>query len=376
MRIINLVILLSVIFYSCAQANVPVSDRRGDDKQITQTPYYEEGVIYSLPRNGFKIMVSVEKTTFIPGPYANYAEEYLGIRDVVKNEETSWTIKGIDVELFTEPDPEAVFETNDSLVNAVSLLSSGVIRGVNVKGEESVLHLNSVKNVINDRDYDRVFTDLSSDNFYEILVDPETGAEDFESKTTGEKAREAADYLMRLRQKRAYTILDPSDVVPEDGMGFKVLVEEIKRIEKEYVALFAGKEFSESHQVCFNFIPEKEPVSNKVLFRFSENGGVVPASDVSGKPIFINIEKEETASRKVKILKESQNPNAGESGLFYRVPATAGVEISDGLTTFFEGRTMIPQFGEIVPFPANLLNDSTVVEYNTQTGNIKSILNQ
>ena len=86
MRTIKLVSLLSDIFYSCAQANVPGSDRRGNDEQVTQKPYYEEGVVYSLPRNGLKIIVDVEKTTFIPGPYAAYAKKYLGIDNVDKNE--------------------------------------------------------------------------------------------------------------------------------------------------------------------------------------------------------------------------------------------------------------------------------------------------
>jgi hypothetical protein len=376
MRIINLMILISVIFYSCAQASVPGSDRRGDEEQVVHKPYYEEGVVYSLPRNGLKVIVEVEKTTFIPGHYAAYAKKYLGINNVVQNEKKTWKIKGVRAEMFSEPDPNAVFETNDSLVGAVSLLSTGIIKGVNVEGEESEISLNGVEMIISESEYNNVFTDLSSDNFYEILVDTETGAEDFETKTTEVKAREAADYIMRLRQKRAYTILGPSDVVPEDGVAFKVLVEEIKRIEEEYVALFAGKKFTNDHQMCFHFIPEGDNVKNEVLFRFSESAGIVPVSNVSGKPVFINITKDAESSHKAAALKESNNPNSGESGLFYRFPVNASIEITDGIITFFKGRTTFSQMGAIAPFPANLINDSTKIEYNTQTGTIKSVSNK
>jgi hypothetical protein len=266
-----------------------------------------------------------------------------------------------------------VFETNDSIVGAVSLLSSGIINGVNVDGQTSGVAINGFETIINEQEYKQVFTDLSSDNFYEILVDPETGAEDFNTKSTEVKAREAADYLMRLRQKRAYTILDPSDVVPEDGVAFNVLVEEIKRIEKEYVALFAGKEFTEKHQMCFHYIPEGRNVNNEVLFRFSEGAGIVAANNVSGKPVFINITKDADASRKALELKESNNPKPGESGLYYRIPVNSNLEITDGINTFYKARATFSQMGEIAPFPANMVGDSTKIEYNTQTGTIKSV---
>jgi hypothetical protein len=376
MRIINLVILISVIFYSCAQANVPKSDRRGDDEQVNRRPYYEEGVVYSLPRNGLKIIVDVEKSTFIPGPYAAYAKKYLGIANVDNNKKSTWQIKAVRAEMFSEPDPDAVFETNDSIVGAVSLLSTGIIKGINVEGDDSEVVLNGIETFISGAVYDQVFTDLSSDNFYELLVDPQTGAEDFNIKSTEVKAREAADYIMRLRQKRAYTILAPSDVVPEDGVAFKVLVEEIKRIEQEYVALFAGKTFINKHQMCFHFIPEGGNVKNEVLFRFSESAGIVPVSNVSGKPVLINITKDAESSRKAAVLKESNNPNSGESGLFYRFPVNASIEITDGIITFFKGRTTFSQMGAIAPFPANLINESTKIQYNTQTGTIKSVSNK
>lgn len=375
MRIISLVIFISVIFFSCARASMPISDRRSNDGQVAGKSYYDEGIIYSLPRLGFKVMVDVEKTVRIPGPYADYAEQYLGIKNPVRNQETLWKIIGVKVELFSEPDPNAVFETNDSLVQALSLLSSGIIKGVNVEGVESVLEIHGVENILSENGDELIFTDLSSDNFYEILVNPDTGAEDFQSKTTQVKAREAADYIMRLRQKRVYTILDPSDVVPEDGVGYKVLVDEIHRLEKDYVALFAGKEIAESHQMCFRFIPGSNEVRNEVLFRFSENGGVVSPADVSGKPVFINVEKDEIDARKLAELKDSKHPDAGKSGLYYRVPVNASITITDGLSSLFKASVPMPQFGAIVPFPVNMLYDNTQIEYNTQTGTIKRIKN-
>jgi hypothetical protein len=376
MRTLKLVILLSVIFYSCAYAGVPKDDRRRDDNQQNTTTFYEEGIVYNLPRNGFEVMVEVVKMTFIPGPYADYAKEYIGIVGVGKTAKTTWKLQSVDVDVFSEADPAAMFETNDSIVGAVSLLSNGIIGGINVPGADSGVEVLGNSLLIAEQLTTHSFTDLSSDNFYEILVDPNTGSETFKNKTTEVKAREAADYIMRLRQKRAYTILDPSDVVPEDGLAFKVLVEEIKRVEKEYVELFIGKTISSKHQMRYIFVPDENDVKNEVLFRFSEENGILPASNISGKPVFLNVVKNNISKKNAAALKASKNPNEGEHGLFYRIPISAEIEITDGMNTLFSGRVVVAQFGEIAPFPVNMLNDDTQIEYNTQTGTIKSISNK
>lgn len=375
MRVVKLMVLLLVMFCANANAGVPKDDRRKDNNQQNPTFFYEEGIVYNLPRNGFDVMVEVEKSTFIPGPYADYAKNYTGIVGVGKTAKTTWKLNSVSVDVFSEADPNAMFETNDSIVGAVSLLSNGIICGVNVPGVVSDVNVLGNSFIVDQTQIPHAFTDLSSDNFYEILVDPNTGSETYKNKTIEVKAREAADYIMRLRQKRAYTILAPSDVVPEDGLAFKVLVEEIKRVEKEYIELFTGKTTTSKHQMRFTFVPGENDVRNEVLFRFSEEKGIVPASDISGKPVFMNITKDKTSKKNAASLKTSKNPDEGEHGLFYRIPVNAEIEISDGINTLFSGHAVVAQFGEIAPFPVNLLHDDTQIEYNTQTGTIKSISN-
>jgi hypothetical protein len=72
-------------------------------------------------------------------------------------------------------------------------------------------------------------------------------------------------------------------------------------------------------------------------------------------------------------LKGSNNPKPGESGLYYRIPVNSTLEITDGITTFYKARATFSQMGVIAPFPANMISDSTKIEYNTQTGTIKSV---
>lgn len=351
----------------------PKDDKRKDDETTAQiVPVYNEGVIYALPRTGFEIEVKTKETKFVPGPYAQYAQKYLGIENVKTTKESNCEITAIKIKSFSEADPNAIFKTNDSEVLPISTLSSGVISGIGTPVDGSDIMIQGTDFITASSKTKTSFTDLSSDDFYDILVDTETGTETMEQKSLETKAREAADFLIRLRKKRAYNIISASDVVPEDGKGYEVFVKEAIRLEKIYTELFTGKTQEYTHSYTFNFIPESN-VRNEILFRFSDEKGVLPKTDVSGKPILLNVIKDNTAASKIVELKKSENPEAKAKGIYYRVPANASITISDGLNTLYSGKTALPQLGEVVPVPENILDGSYKIEYNTQSGTLKSI---
>lgn len=346
--------------------------KKSDEEEVIQEPVYIEGVIYSLPRTGFQINVTAEKTSFVPGPYAAYAEKYLGIKNAQSKASTTWRIKAIDVETFTEPDPNAVFKAMDKVASQISELSNGIITGIQAKGELMPNRIIGDDAIALSKPLP-VFTDLSSDEYYITAVDPETGTETTNFKTPEEKAREAADYIIRLRKKRAFTILSPSDVVPEDGEGYKVFVKEAQRLEKEYISLFVGKTVESKHEFSFDFVPENNEVKNEILFRFSEDKGVVSKSDISGKPVMVSVSKDANLSKTLNQLKKSENPQAGESGVFYRIPVSAEFTITDGINTLYSGRTNVPQFGAIAPVPEDLLDGSYSIKFDPVGGTILEV---
>lgn len=365
--------LLTLFLASTLVASPKDDKKKTDETLVTDAPTYVEGVVYALPRAGFVIHVNAQKTTSLPGPYNQYAEKYLGLKDVIANEKTSWKITSIKVDVFSEADPNSIFKAMDTVAAQLSTNSSGVISGVKTKGNCDNLSIIGNDFINNDKSTDNQFTDLSSDDFYELIVDPTTGAESMVLKSTETKAREAADYLIRLRKKRAYHIISASDVVPEDGKGYEAFIEEAKRLEKEYISLFAGKQISSNAEYSFVFVPGETDVKNDVLFRFSEEKGILPKTDISGKPILLSIDKESEAFKAISQLKKSDNPDAGKSGIYYRVPVGASLKITDGINTLYSGTTTIPQFGATIPLPEDLLDGDYKIEFNTQSGTIKSI---
>lgn len=375
MRIHKLILILYFFFWTFTSfALVLNPDKKKTDETAStiNTPQYAEGLVYSLPRTGIIVHVETEKTSFKPGPYNQYAQKYLGISNAGTTEKVNWQITAVNMELFSEADPDALFKTLDSMPIPISTLPNGIITSINGNGVESSSSIIGSDFIVKKDQLENVFSDLSSDDFYELLLDG-SGTETMKFKSIEEKAKEAANYIIRLRKKRAYAILDPSDVIPEDGRGYEVFVREANKLDKEYMALFTGKNFSSKQEFSFIFFPGQANVKNEILFRFSEEKGILPKTDISGKPILLAVTKENSAYDTGGKLKVSLHPNAGNKGIFYRIPVGATLTLSDGLQTLYQGQASIAQFGVIAPIPENLLNGNNRILYNTETGSIKSI---
>lgn len=365
-------LLICVVFLSLGLNAQGRDDKRKDNEQTIQ-PVISEGVVYALPRTGFVIEVVAERSTFTPGPYHQYAQKYLGIEQVRSRPETSWNIVGIKVKPFSEADPDAMFKAMDPVAGLIVNDGCGIITGVNTGAVSGKCKMIGDGFIPVEEAPDQYFTDRSSNEFYELLVDTENGIETMKTKSLEEKAREAADYIIRLRKKRAYAILDPSDVIPEDGKGYAVFVKEAQRLDALYTSLFAGVTNTSKHQFSFHYLPGNKDVKNEVLFRFSDEKGVLPRSDLSGRPVSITLNRDAKAYEEASKLSVSDHPEAGATGLFYRVPVMAELKVNDGLSELYSGRSLVSQLGTLAPVPLNLTDGQYQISYNRHTGAIERI---
>jgi hypothetical protein len=368
------ILFLFLFFLSISSGSYSqLNERKKGNAEPVAVVNYPEGIVYALPRTVVVVSVNVQKETFIPGPYAAYAKKYLGYTSAETQKYTSWSISGIDIATKGEPDPLAMFKGMDSVASRLSLLSDGRILGIEVSSiqcEEEMIKRNFI---INEQMPKVPFTDLSSTDEYDIIVDQAAGSEKLVGKSFETKAQEAADYLIHLRKKRAYTLLSPTDLVPEDGLGYQVFIQEAQRLEKEYTELFLGKVFRSEHQFVFEYLPSEKESKNEILFRFSEDKGVLPVSDVSGRPIVLDLTRNSTSFAKAQELKSSINPKAGQSGIYYRIPVVGELTVSNGLQPLFQAKFPVAQFGALAPLPENLLNGKYSVEFDPITGTIKQI---
>ena len=370
---INLLITSILICWSLSSWSSAPKDEKKKTDEVQPVLAIPQGIIYSLPRTGIEVKVKAVKETYKPGPYCQYAAKYLGYQNIKTTPSENWKISNISVAPIGEADPDALFKTSGLSSALVSLNPDGSLSGINTSATTCFATVSGSSNIIMNDLPPVIFPIQSADEYFDMEINTATGEERMVVKNEETKAREAAEHLFRLRKKSSYFTFSQNDAVPEDGQAFEAFVNHAEKAEKEYLSLFIGKNFSSEYEFTFIFFPGNENVKNEVLFRFSEEKGILPKTDISGKPIMIEMSKDQKAFSAAQKL-NSENANTEEKGLFYRIPANATLSISDGINTFYTGKMPVAQFGVIAPVPETLLDGSYQLIFDNVTGTIRSCL--
>lgn len=347
--------------------------KKKEDEVVVETPVYVEGVTYSLPRTGIRFYVKAVKAVFEPGPYAGFGEQLLGLKSIKTNPETKWTVTEVRMESFSEPDPEQVYKALGDAAYKINLTADGRILGINLPNVTvqplalRTYKVNPVPDELDDFSFD-YFTDTP---FY-ILGDSTNGFQPIRV-TADQKAAEAAQRILEARMNRYDIAAGMLDEFHPDGEAYKVSLDELVKIETNYLSLFVGRTTQKEDIFTFIIIPKKPTGKGEVIFRVSDESGVVPATDLSGKPVMIEFETEKDLIEKYTDLAKSDNPDAGESGIFYRMPVMTTVKIVNELNTISTARLPIAQFGAVAPLPENIVQGGFMVRFHTETGAIKSV---
>ena len=345
--------------------------KKKDDDEVI--PAYVEGITYALPRTGVKIYVEAVREKFEPGPYAAYAEQLLGIKDAKTRPSTKWMLSDVKIGTFSEPDPEQVYKAMGDAAFRISLAANGCLAGVNSKNASAVLtQLPSNKTFKKPELEDGFSFEYFSDTPFVI---PGDSTNNFRPTRVSveQKAAEAAKRVLNCRMNQYDLAALRIDGEYPDGKAYEVSLEELKRTEENYIKLFVGRTTSKTEIYSFDYVPGAKDKNASVVFRISDENGVVPATDLSGKPVMIEFEPLTDLSDQYKQKMGSDNPVAGKSGVYYRMPGLANIKVTYELNTLATLRATVAQFGSVAPLPEEMLLGDYVIEFHSETGAIRSI---
>ena len=361
--LVSLLLLVSLV-----GADLKLSAKDEKKKPAGEQAAVTGGVVYALPRTGIRILVEVEQVKLFRGPYFAYAQKYLGINDAAKTDEENWTITGLKMETFGEPDPNAVYKATGNISTLLSLSDDGVLLGINSSVKQSVNKI--VTNFYPPKLLvaEDIWADVSMHSF--VVGKDSTKRASTNFKSFEEKAAEAANDILKLRKKKAMTLASKSDKLPPDGAAYQVMTVELDKILDHYVALFSGKRIKKTYQLTFDVVPDGKANKGLVAFRFSPTAGVLPENNVSGKPIMLEIEPNNELKQKIDA---SGTNEASTKGIYYRIPVVAQARLLSGADILAQARFPIAQFGVITSLPDGLLSGDYSVEYHPVTGAIKII---
>lgn len=262
-----------------------------------------------------KISVSAVQEKYFVGPYAKYAQKYLGV------------------------------EARQSSVSSTWIESVKMAAAVASPGDEFVFNFGEY---ISDR------PDFTSVPLLKAAVG---------QKSIEAAASAAADQLMNIRQKR-YQILTGDTDMSLSGESLKLTLEEFSRHENELLKLFLGYKLTQQLEGEFVVTPSADNESNLyVAFRISENG-LLPANHLEGRMVTLEVQplnlpaSEPVVSEDEKPKKKHKAPkNMKWETKSEFIPAECVLRLRDGATVVLQGEAVVPQLGytrtyeELVPVP-------------------------
>lgn len=346
-------------------AAMPMFGMAQTTTKLTASKANDYGIAYSLPRTVFDITIETELTTRQPGEFCNYANLYLNANDAITEATYTARVKSITVVPRGMPNPDSrwLMEFKGQGVTFVMLDEAGVPVAINTD------EVPQADDVALPTPTKPTPTPLDG-NALRHAMTQEMSSSTSESK----RAFLASQRIFELRQNRSDLISGQAENTPPDGKAMQLALDNLAAQEAALTAMFVGTEKSWTEVETLEFTPDDNDINDMVLARVSQRKGLVDADDLSGAPIYLNLEV--LATGQIPTDASGQPKKEPKGGVAYNIPGTARVSIS------YEGSTLLSRDYEIAQLGKTFFLDPKVftdkkapsfVIFNPVTGGISEI---
>lgn len=216
-------------------------------------------------KTALQVTVTVKKESVKSGPYARYAQQFLGVNAPLYDKITYSIEKGA-VNII-----EGNSSDNDNICidNNIAFTDIGLVSSTSSVGE--------------------IQADITT-----------TGV-----MSAKDMAMEAANKIFLIRKRRIDVITGENQ--DAYGAGLSSAIEEMNRIEQQYISLFMGIKNVTYSQYTYGVIPNVDE-SNYIICRFSPQKGLLDILSAEGKPIALLLNPENSIQIiSVQNFKEDKN---------------------------------------------------------------------
>ncbi len=315
-------------------------------------------VVYSLPQTVLSLKVKVQREAFTAGPYAAYAQKYLG---VAAKAESGVTVTPLEITVtpYVEADPKARFAVTipeKSSAGFLQLCAQGlVVMADNYTGKPAPWRFQSQAGTANFEGIDplgnlgsettTLYKAVRTDDGYERV--PVT-QDNVVEKSPDRKAADAAAVIFSLREKRQQIATGDTDAT-FSGEALQAAIDELTRLEERYLTLFYGI-CEESVEVKhFEVTPSAGAKDQRYTALRVGTEGLQPASASEGKPVTLEFVPEPLATP------EASSDRSKDVLVHYRIPVITRCRVSYEGRTLLESRIPVYQLGEDSTLPLNAI---------------------
>ena len=314
----------------------------------------DAALVYYMPKNLLAFDVEYTETVCTQGPFYQYAERYLGTKDVVMADETRYELTDVKMGTKTVADKNRayVYSLSKNQRACLTLDQKGILVAYNADAPESKAKPN--KRYDKKERKESVLAPLSE----ETLL----------ATSKAKMAESTAKQIYRIREARTNLLAGDVDRLPADSKALALTLQKLDDEEEALVKLFVGeKQVQVKHKIIY--VEPEHDVTDSTLLRFSRYAGPVAADDMSGEPIVLtlNVHKQ--------VLAESTDKKQVPlSEIYYNLPGDVTVVLTDADGNELVNKELpIAQLGVSVALPQSLISRKPHILFDPKTGAIISI---
>jgi hypothetical protein len=344
-----------------------------------------DGLFYALPQTVIQVDILVNKIQKVKGPYAEYADQMLGLSNSTSVNSTEYELKDVRLTAFNEPDPTEYYfiqmpnKQKDRKAIELFLTSDGIISGVGIPAQaasnkkQHSIDLSDARVDIpefaNPSVFERMDTVIKRISLDTTIIEQKFFRKTSAAKSVEQKAREAAEFILKLDESM-YNLINGYQEVNYEKGTMEFMYNQMKSMKQDYLELFKGIKNVSGETFTFYFVVDKNN-PNENLCKFSISKGILPKNATTGDIIQIqasSLNKTSTVKAEFEKLALFQRE---AHGLYYRIPDKANVAIKIGGQVKIETPFVINQFGVVAFLPYTSIRN---IGIDSNTGTLRRVV--
>jgi hypothetical protein len=337
---------------------------------------------YTLPKNSYTLLLTVQKVSLFKGPFADYAERLSGLSYVIKNDSVCYQITSILLNVNALPDGEQMypvfipqkagkkyhFDANGFLKENIyiadyqknTLLKNNPTNSTPIEKKRFPLHVGNEFVTYYDTTY---ISQLQEDStIISIPVITKRQA----PKTTLAMAQDIIKTIEQIREQKLLLLTGDHET---DYSQLPLMLTQLKEQEDEYTALFTGIQETENEIYTLYYCPTSAQKADILQIPLTglENGKLLP-----NELNIYSLRLEKVASPNIMAQQVATTQEKGKKHYFYyrqptyyKISLCKGNQILQTLGTF-----PLAQFGVVCSLPQT---DKCTYKRDDFTGALKSV---